>query len=111
MSARLDAIEARLEAATPGPWRASVDGPYQMRVAETDTMNVYASVNVEIDMQTDDAELIAHAPSDLALLLKLVRLYEEALGEYAKLPDGVYGSFSARAREALAKGAEMEGEA
>jgi len=82
---RLEAIRQRLKNATPGPWRSSVEGPYEMRVAETDTMNVYASVKVEIDMQTDDAELIAHAPDDLRTLLACVDEMRGALKEISSV--------------------------
>ena len=52
----LDAIRRRLDAATPGPWDAEQWG------------NLF----VMVDMQRPDADLIAHAPEDLRLLLDVV---------------------------------------
>lgn len=66
---RLDEIRARLEAATPGPWEAyharfpnaygegfwRVDGPHER--------------GYEGGFERADADLIAHAPEDLRLLL------------------------------------------
>lgn len=62
-------IRARLNAATEGPW--SVDGPSQC--GPGDTLTVYpvedGGALAYVQPSWDDAELIAHAPTDLAALL------------------------------------------
>ena len=89
----LDAIEARLAAATPGPW-------------DTDGTTVWAYVIVpdprdqtgqtpiqdrELVAQSGgaDADLIAHAPTDLAALVaevRALRAVAKAAGEYLRAP-------------------------
>jgi hypothetical protein len=62
----LDEIEKRLAAATPGPWEG-VD--YEVLATEIDIA----------DCQTlADAELIAHAPTDLAALVAFARVVQAA---------------------------------
>lgn len=68
MSDRLQEIRARLDAATPGPWEKTSPN---VVVAAGD---VVAGVPL-----TNNADLIAHAPADLAWLLDEVeRLRGEA---------------------------------
>lgn len=83
----LNEIEARLAAATPGPWENDGGGeigqhysrpePYQQIVSTTVSCGSYclggSSAGVE---HHDDAELIAHAPADLAALVAVVREVE-----------------------------------
>jgi hypothetical protein len=73
---RLQEIRARLDAATPGPWLYPEDDP--TRIQASDGVSVAV-----ITRRVDDADLIAHAPADLAWLLdkveeltKRVRMYE-----------------------------------
>ena len=61
----LAAIRARLAAATPGPWLRYGDGTYEVYVdADQDDL---PSVTHGSD-RPEDADLIAHAPTDLAAL-------------------------------------------
>lgn len=56
MNNRIDEIRARLDAATPGPWEVVCD-------TTSDVVGV-------LDGDYDDADLIAHAPADLAWLIE-----------------------------------------
>ena len=86
----LDAIEARLEAATPGPWTAQnleADHGHQgifwvsnlsegsKTIAEVDANDD----GVEVVWSFKDAEFIAHARTDIPFLLDLVRKQEDLL--------------------------------
>lgn len=73
------AAKRRLEAATPGPWKCDLNGHYETRVAETDTMFIHAPQKVDIDQTLDDAELIANAPTDLKLALHMLEIAVAAL--------------------------------
>ena len=68
---RLDAIAARLEATTPGPWSRDDDGdviaPGPACIVTTEGCGWGNDA---------DAELIANAPADLAALLDAVRAVE-----------------------------------
>lgn len=72
---RLEAIRARLEAATPGPWVKDVTGVW-----------AGGEDNGRYDA---NAALIAHAPDDLRLLLTVAEAVEEMLAfpHLAKLWD------------------------
>ena len=62
--ARLAEIRARLEAATPGPWRLGYDGDHP--VIENDQAH---GVLAFLPQRDGDLDLIAHAPGDMAWLL------------------------------------------
>lgn len=67
----LDAIEQRLDRATPGPWEAGEthhyhEGTYHERYTEVEP-------NIAAGLTPADADLIAHAPTDLAALVAEVR--------------------------------------
>lgn len=70
----LDAIEARLDAATPGPWGVllaeRIDGTSVWRIGSNATGEDVAAVR---SGQPADADLIAHAPTDLAALVAEVK--------------------------------------
>lgn len=70
MADRRAQIEARLSAATPGPWRVGYWSPDEPEVnailAEEQTFVVCAD---EDPIKPADANLIAHAPDDLRWLL------------------------------------------
>lgn len=96
---RLDAIEARLKAATPGPWWVETDYcdcggdyqcshgefAYQLRAAGRKvpawpsgvTDACIANFTESNDTTMADAALIAHAPADLAALLRVVKALRE----------------------------------
>lgn len=80
-AATLDAIEARLKAATPGPWRAKqmnkpeddpwffvLDANGRGPVMETVVAQTKYLVTPEAQ-QRADMEFVAHAPEDIAALL------------------------------------------
>lgn len=72
---RLDEIRERLDAATPGPWRPDNDEPgYVIAPGDPSGWDGYLIAStVDHDgglfVQEHNAELIAHAPQDLADLL------------------------------------------
>lgn len=81
----LDAIEARLKAATPGPWH---NAGYSLK--GRDGSEVMAGADVLLTMtcyhrESADADLIANAPTDLAALLAYVRELEEVRAERDQL--------------------------
>ena len=65
----LAAIEARLAAATPGPWHVEHRGV----VADDGTQVVDDCVCAGWDVYPDNAHMIAHAPDDLRALVARVR--------------------------------------
>jgi len=91
----LKEIEARLKAATPGPW---VYDSYSRIFAEHG--NVAKVPTVAGDTATkqgaEDAEFIAHSPADVARLIEALRIATEALSSYAD-----YGMSGAHAEQAL----------
>jgi len=73
----LNAIRARLDAATPGPWRVSTRGYDVVAGEQENRTRVCASPNnlslpEGWERWMNNAELIANAPSDLAALLARV---------------------------------------
>lgn len=106
MSARLDEIEARLRAATPGSW---VSG--QQRPAHSDTLLIWDAVFSDtpegliayVNTGEATAALIANAPSDLAALLRVARAAEaycRALSEAGTTVEG-FGRAADEFRAAL----------
>jgi hypothetical protein len=76
----LDEIEARLKAATPGPWRTRDKSTILSKtdfVASTFDNGPY----FDTELEETNSNLIAHAPTDLQTLIAIVRRYEEALQE------------------------------
>lgn len=70
MDDRIAVIKARLEAATPGPWR-HFPPPTNRLVAGGDDLDVEVA-HCRVRSGAGDAELIANAPADIAYLLDLV---------------------------------------
>lgn len=90
---RVGEIQARLDAATPGPWRAARnEREVNMWVLSEDLM-LEANLGYLGNHPEKNAYFIANAPADVAYLLAQLRARDEALGRV----------------EAL--GAEMEAEA
>lgn len=80
---RVQEIRARLAAATPGPWMTADDHLYPQRVvANDDGLVLIAETYTDPAWPPADADLIAHAPADLADLLdereKLLAVYRWA---------------------------------
>jgi hypothetical protein len=99
---RLDEIRARLAAATPGPW-----GEDDCIVHVADSMDReyfcwVAGEEAQGEQQEKDAELICHAPEDIAWLLAKCERYREALRE---IDDSMLTGQQARevAREVLSE--------
>lgn len=84
---RLDEIAGRLEAATPGPWTVDVQGPDWARVTTPSGGALGCGDAVgDASFFTRDADLIAHAPADLAALLGVVRTVAELADDLAASP-------------------------
>ena len=89
-----DAIKARLADATPGPWKkVSQEASYEVGVFEIFGVDPIASISefsstgsdyitALESMEENDAEFIAHAPTDIADLLAEVERLECELGKF-----------------------------
>ena len=76
MSAFLDAVQARLSRATPGPWTADpLAGNLDALIGRVAEVAMW---------RDDDADLIAHAPADLAALLSFAREVAAANDRYMR---------------------------
>lgn len=76
---RLSEIEERVKAATPGPWRLTLGGPDEQVVTRTTwAMNTVANFNTK-GRHHDNAQLIAHTPTDLSALTKALRVAVSAI--------------------------------
>lgn len=88
MTDRLAEIRARLDAATPGPWRVieplqqTARPPCRMIVADLEAPQQSSEIG-DVQMSWVDTRFITHAPADIAWLLdeverleKRVRMYE-----------------------------------
>jgi hypothetical protein len=99
----LAAIQARLDAATPGPWVASQELADRVRGWVRPIETVEGGVVVDDVRTGHDAVFIAHAPADVATLLAGVRELEadnERLGR--SLADAVkVGLDSVRGRRVI----------
>ena len=97
---RLDAITARLEAATPGPWKADTgtsgdcvvwgpNGRFLMNMQAEPHWIEYPGETrmVSFDVDKRDAEFIADARTDVAYLLDLARKQAGALEAVAGVID------------------------
>lgn len=94
---RLSEIEGRLERATPGPWRWTHEFPTDVGAhlygapgtpedpwpKILDDGSAGGEYTQSISGDDPDAQLIAHAPDDLRLLLALVKEYRAALEFYS----------------------------
>lgn len=88
---RLADIEARLAVATPGPWEV-VD--YEVMATDIDIA----------DCQTlADAELIAHAPADLAALVAFARRVRAVLDDHVSTNEQVFDDLDRAVRNLEAK--------
>lgn len=85
----LNAIRARVEAATPGEWRVEWDGEYdqelfpcEISARESRSSTAFEKVCDVEELSEADADLIANAPTDLrALLAEVKRLRAEVQQE------------------------------
>jgi hypothetical protein len=81
----LDAIRARAEAATPGPWRVFVDGILE----GVSGANGLLEVAEPGDLRVDDARFVAHARSDVPRLLAAIDTLEQVRAGLAAQLDAV----------------------
>lgn len=97
LSQYLSEVEARVKAATPGPWKADdclhwvpnrdyadeyITGPTTWTCTEHKN-----SMGLAPQGAVDEAEFIAHAPTDLARLVAMVKEMQKALAHYSVIAD------------------------
>jgi hypothetical protein len=82
----LSAIEARLDAATPGGWTF---WEWDMSVWQSSSKRYVAGIETYThgtpSITKGDGEFIAHAPEDIRALLALVKLQQKKLDTVAKI--------------------------
>ena len=78
---RLTEIRARLDAATPGPWERHPSEPWIYVRRGPFTVNIIGT-QLRAAQQHGDADLIAHAPADIAWLLAEVERLEKRVAMY-----------------------------
>ena len=88
----LEPIKERLAAATPGPWRVWHDpDPSKVRSTAVETAWCYGDIEGDTELITDylptgaDAEMIAHAPEDIAALISEVERLREQVEAVKKI--------------------------
>ena len=96
---RIEEIRARLDAATPGPWRVAEDDAEVMCIDQPNG-NGRNFFHGESPQEADDAEFIAHAPADIAFLLGRVEALTDALVAMETLAPDLSSPGFRRAREA-----------
>lgn len=115
----LEAIEARLKAATPGPKEVirfdNVSGEIDYQVAGGKPYVILCQFgDFENPKAKGDANLLAHAPQDLAKLLAIVKCMQAALERVIahdrRLPDFSDNPQTLIASEALAEASKLAGE-
>lgn len=79
----LKAIRARLDAATPGPWKHENKG--QDHRVITPTGRQWNIGDAIYHAEDRDAEFIAHAPTDIAALIEALEKCKEALWPFANI--------------------------
>lgn len=79
---RVGEIEARLAAATPGPWFLDADGDSGVY---TEARASNSSSEIASAFRREDEAFIAHAPADVAYLLAELRKAHEALARVEEL--------------------------
>jgi len=87
----LDAIKARLEAATPGPWKIIGGNEYLTGI------DAAVGSRDEGGIRLHDAEFIANAPTDISRLLAAVEAATAALDKHGNPDPAVpgFGEFDA----------------
>lgn len=106
MKNRLEEIEKRLAAATPGPWAEHTSGHYGLEGLSKEVKSVPNRVSI-CDMvygTSYDRDLIANAPTDIAALLAVVKFQDETLKEVIRNSrDVVAKKLCSRTREEVEK--------
>lgn len=79
----LDAIKARLNAATPGPWKVAIRQPsYHYWSSHGIDAKDDPVIEPSDYLSLDDAEFIANTPSDIAALIEEVERLQGELGKF-----------------------------
>lgn len=91
----LDEIEARANAATDGPWYVERD-EFDFPVVTVQDGLTDNAVTVADDMNTENAEFIAHARTDTPALVALVRDIKALAEEWDDNGYSLYGDLVAR---------------
>ena len=90
MTDRLQEIRARLDAASPGPWGYTLDPGtrhYEPYLLVENKHGAIAEVNPRHPRRTRNADLIAHAPADIAWLLDELRVAYDDIDEAIRKGD------------------------
>jgi len=94
MSSQLDAIKARAEAATEGPWETVrvYDNVYEVQLpdAPKPTESHFATSDLQNRFLHNDAEFVAHARTDVPVLVAAVEAVLELHKEVGSWRSGVY---------------------
>ncbi len=81
----LQNVQARLEKATPGPWRHGNIGNSSVNhvfVNEPEYNNEICTFYISPDGKEGNKELIANCPTDLSTLLQIVKIQNDALSRF-----------------------------
>ena len=103
MSADIEAIKARLAAATPGPW-ALVDFPVMFPRVQSIAED---KSNICETWGWADAKFIAHAPTDIAALLAEVERLQRERSEWCDQADRRLTDYMTQQRDLLAEVAAL----
>lgn len=86
-----DGIKARLGAAMPGPWKVGYSMDIESLGRSIDAADDCV-IEPNIFLAMDDADFIAHAPTDIADLLAEVERLESELAKFKKCENHYDGS-------------------
>ncbi|MEV4991228.1 hypothetical protein [Pseudarthrobacter sp. LMD1-1-1.1] len=103
MSENLEAIRERLNESTPGPWVFDGDVVQDLSLAVSTGPNKSERVGIVPGeyVRENDAELIAHAPTDLAHMLAIIDRVERLADYWERTPALRRGTSAADLRAAL----------
>ena len=108
LAARLAEIEARLEAATPGEWKVCPDELGGMPLVCLGPPDEHGGPICRDPLTTEDAVLIAHAPTDLAFLTTALRRAVEGLEWYEERTNALKRYMEAKPPQVTAITAVMQ---
>jgi hypothetical protein len=81
----LNAIKARAEAATPGPWAAGTDAYAELHPWELSISRQYPLIEMDTNGQGGhDAQFIAHAREDVPALIAEVEMLRTIIADVAE---------------------------
>ncbi len=79
----LDKIKERLAKATPGPWKNDTGNPMIHGPKGEGEVSKACEVFMNKNKRMSNADLIAHAPTDLSKLIQALEVANAALGQLA----------------------------